>query len=202
LVDKDVSVGLEAPIWADRKFLCADSLSRDIDFVMVLRKGNHKRLDLYLRFIVLASDNGVSVAVITPEDEIAIQVRSKVTEVHLRPNQSMMGALYARSSCFIHLSEHEGFGLPPLEAMGAGCIPLCRDSGGVRAFMLDGPVANLLLPLTMPIEEVFARALKVLRDPDINVLRIDIRRHFLQGLVSCESLRIGLVTKFLMERAQ
>ncbi|WP_431259098.1 glycosyltransferase [Roseateles chitinivorans] len=113
-----------------------------------------------------------------------------------------MRDLYARSTCFIHLSEHEGFGLPPLESMGAGCTPVCRDSGGVRAFMRDGPCADLLLPLSMPIEQVLARAEAVVRDPARIARRASARDHFQRGLVRCEQARSGLVAAMLTEQHQ
>ena len=202
LVSEGMSVALEAPIWADASFISPDAPERNIEFAMVLRKGNHKRLDLYLRFIALARERHLRVAVITPEDEIVVQVRDQVNEVLLRPKHAQMRDLYARSTCFIHLSEHEGFGLPPLEAMGAGCIPVCRDSGGVRIFMQDGPCADLLLPLATPIEDVLARAEAVIRDPNKIHRHAAVRTHFERGLAHCERARDGILAAMLNERHQ
>ena len=47
----------------------------------------------------------------------------------------------------------EGFGLPPLEAMGGGCIPACRDSGGVRNYM-HGQFHRLLFPLSEKVPNI------------------------------------------------
>ena len=66
----------------------------------------------------------------------------------------------------MHLSEHEGFGLPPLEAMGAGCVPLCRDSGGVRAFMQPGELSALLLPASAGVEEIYSRGRALLAEDE------------------------------------
>ncbi|WP_431259097.1 hypothetical protein ACQ86G_02135 [Roseateles chitinivorans] len=86
LADEGMDVALEAPIWADADFLAPDAPTQDIDFAMVLRKGDHKRLDLYLRFIALARARQLRVGVITPEDDIAAQVRDQVEVLLLRPS--------------------------------------------------------------------------------------------------------------------
>lgn len=193
LSQEGIKVELEAPIWADASFLTQDSSVQDIDFAMVLRKGDHKRLDLYLRFINLASFRRMRIAVVTPEDDIAKQVYDQVDILLLRPQHHQMLDLYSRSVCFLHLSEHEGFGLPPLEAMGAGCTPLCRDSGGVSAFMRDGPFADLLLPLSLPLEKIFEHAETVLLDSEKSSRREAARKWFKEGLLRSEQARKGLV---------
>ena len=164
LAKEGLEVFLEAPIWADPSFAgrAVAHRDRDVDLVMVLRKGAHKRLDLYRRFIALARQRGLRTVAITPEDEIAELVRAEIGELVLRPSGEQMKAIYGRSKCFVHLSEHEGFGLPPLEAMGSGCVPVCRDSGGVRVFMRDAELAKNLLPLGTPIEGVLDRAVTVI----------------------------------------
>lgn len=197
LVAEGIDVALEAPIWASASFLAPITTVLDIDFAMVLRKGAHKRLDLYLQFIALARARKLRIAVITPENDIAQQVQNQVDEVLLRPQHPQMRDLYARTACFIHLSEHEGFGLPPLEAMGAGCVPICRDSGGVRAFMRQSPCSDLLLPLSMPLEEIVSRAEAIVRDHSLGERRVAVRNHFQQGLLQCEQQRNGLVSALL-----
>ena len=164
LANEGLEVEFEAPIWADPLFQGRMDVEREFDFAMVLRKGAVKRLDLYRRFIELARSRNRRMVVITPEDEIAELVRGEVNEVLLRPSVEQMRRAYERSKCFILLSENEGFGLPPLEAMGSGCVPICRDSGGVRAFMQRPGQKDNLLALNMPIEAIFDHALKVVAD--------------------------------------
>lgn len=164
LTDLRLKVPLELPIWADEGFATDACGPRDIDIVMVLRKGAHKRLDLYLSFMGLARGRNIKLAVVSPDDEIIAAARAPSTLCLLRPSLPEMRSLYARSKCFLHLSDHEGFGLPPLEAMGAGCVPLCRDSGGVRAFMNVGGLRPLLIPPATPIDAVFRLAEALLSD--------------------------------------
>jgi glycosyltransferase involved in cell wall biosynthesis len=162
LGEQAITIAREAPIWADPAFLRNSSAARDIDCVMMLRKGVHKRLDLYLSFIELAQRAQLRLAVISPEDALISAVKDRVAAALLRPTLREMAELYSRSKCFVHLSDHEGFGLPPLEAMAAGCVPICRDSGGVRAFM-NGALQDQLLACDLSVENIFERTKRLLR---------------------------------------
>jgi glycosyltransferase involved in cell wall biosynthesis len=162
-----IPASIEAPIWADEGFLAPDAGPRDIDFAMVLRKGAHKRLDYYRSFIDLARHDGkLKLAVISPDDDLIATVRDSVDVCLTRPSLAEMRALYQRTRCFLQLSEHEGFGLPPLEAMGAGCVPLCRDSGGVRAYMARAELSGLLMPLSSSVEEIYQHGRALLADQE------------------------------------
>ena len=93
-----------------------------------------------------------------------------------------MRAIYERTRVFLLLSEHEGFGLPPLEAMGSGCVPLCRDAGGVRAYM-RGDLAENILPLALPAEGILKRAVALAHDENyLARLRMTAREIFDDGL--------------------
>ena len=52
--------------------------------------------------------------------------------------QDELAALYARAMVFAFLSEYEGFGLPPLEAMVAGVPAVVGDTPVARELYLDG----------------------------------------------------------------
>ncbi|HUF37318.1 MAG TPA: glycosyltransferase family 4 protein [Anaerolineales bacterium] len=59
-------------------------------------------------------------------------------DVVMRPDTPALAELYAGSDLFVSSSWHEGFGLPPLEAMACGAPVVLTDSGGVRDFARDG----------------------------------------------------------------
>jgi glycosyltransferase involved in cell wall biosynthesis len=173
----------EASIWAAPSF-SVDLLNdnRPVDVVMVLRHGHHKRLDLYMQLLAAAKELlCFSCAVITTEDNIAIKA-SKFTDICLlRPNSEEMKSLFQRSKVFVLLSEHEGFGLPPLEAMGAGCVPLCRDAGGVCCYM-TGALAENLIPLDAPLDPILQRINTLLADREkLQRLSSESRRIFVDG---------------------
>lgn len=54
-----------------------------------------------------------------------------------RPGADELAALYAEAAVLVHPSLHEGFGLTPLEAMGAGVPVVAVRSGGVEEICGD-----------------------------------------------------------------
>lgn len=164
------SVGLRstglAQVWADPAYYRPVNTLRDIDVVVMLRKGQPKRLDLNLDCLaelVRVAPN-LRLAAITPDSELADMAGPLTSLCLTRPSQKEMSDLYCRSKIFLLLSDTEGFGLPPLEAMGAGCIPMCRDAGGPQSYML-GPLADLLIPLTMSMTDICSKIISLLDDP-------------------------------------
>ncbi len=55
-----------------------------------------------------------------------------------RPSDADANKLYNRATVFAQTSYHEGFCLPIIEAMAAGCPVICTDSHGNRGFSHDG----------------------------------------------------------------
>jgi glycosyltransferase involved in cell wall biosynthesis len=72
--------------------------------------------------------------------------------------------LLNEATVFVQTSKHEGFCLPALEAMAAGCPVVCTDAHGNRDFCRDGQ--NCLMPAARP-EAVAAAIERVLTDHDL-----------------------------------
>jgi glycosyltransferase involved in cell wall biosynthesis len=157
LVEQGIDRAQLVPIWADRFFAAPGSPSgRPFDVVVMLRHGEYKRPDLYFELLRRAAAAGLRCVAITPDDDHAQRARGLAERTMLRPTRAEIRDAYLQSKVFVHLSEHEGFGLPPLEAMAAGCVPVCRDSGGVRCYMLDPRMRPHLLPLSAPLDDILA----------------------------------------------
>lgn len=160
----DVPVVAEAPIWADPRFGSNSEGSREIDVIVMLRRGAHKRADLTLLLIeqLLNQLPGVRLAAISPDETYRTRIPQLVRYVE-RPTLAEMRALYENTKVFVLMSDHEGFGLPPLEAMGAGCVPVCRDAGGVRSYM-TGELSRNVVPLDGSISDVVDAVSTLLND--------------------------------------
>ncbi len=54
------------------------------------------------------------------------------------PSDEQVNELFNEAAVFVQTSRHEGFCLPPLEAMAAGTPVVCTDAHGNRDFCIDG----------------------------------------------------------------
>jgi GT2 family glycosyltransferase/glycosyltransferase involved in cell wall biosynthesis len=80
------------------------------------------------------------------------------------PSDAQVNELLNECAVFVLTSSHEGFALPPLEAMAAGAAVVCTDAHGNRDYCRDG--VNCLMPAPEPKE--IARAIaRLLGDPEL-----------------------------------
>jgi GT2 family glycosyltransferase/glycosyltransferase involved in cell wall biosynthesis len=80
------------------------------------------------------------------------------------PDDERVNELFCQATVFIQTSTHEGFALPPLEAMAAGAAVVCTDAHGNRDFCVDG--VNCLMP--EPSAGAITAALeRLLGDPEL-----------------------------------
>jgi glycosyltransferase involved in cell wall biosynthesis len=86
-----------------------------------------------------------------PQDLRAVADRSGAgPQIRLRDwvDDDELAALYGRASAFVFLSEYEGFGLTPLEALAAGVppvvldTPVAREVLGAAAIFVPAPTAD------------------------------------------------------------
>jgi len=69
------------------------------------------------------------------EPELRPEGRSRYVEA---PSDAEVNELLNQATVFVQTSRHEGFCLPPLEAMAAGAPVVCTDANGNRDFCRDG----------------------------------------------------------------
>ncbi len=81
-----------------------------------------------------------------------------------RPSDEGVNELFNAATVFVQTSTHEGFCLPPLEAMATGGAVVCTDSHGNRDFCVDGE--NCLMP-EPTVAAVGAAVASLLADPEL-----------------------------------
>jgi GT2 family glycosyltransferase len=79
------------------------------------------------------------------EPELAAEEGVRYVEA---PDDDEVNELLCQATVFVQTSSHEGFALPPLEAMAAGAAVVCTDAHGNRDFCIDG--VNCLMPAAKP----------------------------------------------------
>jgi glycosyltransferase involved in cell wall biosynthesis len=80
------------------------------------------------------------------------------------PSDERVNELFCEATVFIQTSVHEGFALPPLEAMATGAAVVCTDAHGNRDFCVDG--VNCLMPDATP-SAVTGALQRLLADPEL-----------------------------------
>jgi GT2 family glycosyltransferase/glycosyltransferase involved in cell wall biosynthesis len=80
------------------------------------------------------------------------------------PGDDQVGELLCEATVFIQTSTHEGFALPPLEAMATGTPVVCTDAHGNRDFCVDG--VNCLMPQSN-VRAVKGALERLLADPEL-----------------------------------
>jgi glycosyltransferase involved in cell wall biosynthesis len=86
------------------------------------------------------------------------------------PSDERVNELFNEATVFVQTSTHEGFCLPPLEAMAAGAAVVCTDAHGNRDFCRDGE--NCLLVEPTP-EAVGAAIQRLLGDPELRARLVE-----------------------------
>jgi glycosyltransferase involved in cell wall biosynthesis len=80
------------------------------------------------------------------------------------PSDEQVNELFNQATVFVQTSTHEGFALPPLEAMAAGGAVVCTDAHGNRDFCVDGENCLMPEPNAAAVSAALAR---LLGDPEL-----------------------------------
>jgi GT2 family glycosyltransferase/glycosyltransferase involved in cell wall biosynthesis len=144
-----------------------DGVERRTDMVLALGRSNPlKNLDLTIdawRALAYRPEIGQrpELCLFGIEPELASDEGMRHVE---SPSDEQVNELFNQATVFVQTSTHEGFALPPLEAMATGGAVVCTDAHGNRDFCVDGE--NCLMP-TPDRDSVCAALARVLADPDL-----------------------------------
>lgn len=104
----------------------------------IYRKERMKNSILFLKALREISRIGVNTIIVGDTVKLKKIEGKNVRVIPYGDSTYLRDEFYDRIDIFVHTSNIEGFGLPPLEAMARGCVVLLTDSGGVREYAVQG----------------------------------------------------------------
>lgn len=135
---------------------------RRTDMVLALGRSNPlKNLPLTHRAWLALEHPRPELCLFGIEPELGEQLGARYVQ---RPTDLIVNELLNQAAIFVQTSVHEGFSLPPLEAMATGAAVLCTDADGNRDFCRDGENCVVVEPR---IHAVSAAMRRLLDDPQL-----------------------------------
>ncbi|GAC1493039.1 MAG: hypothetical protein NVS1B9_14590 [Solirubrobacteraceae bacterium] len=132
-------------------------ISRRSDLILALGRSNPlKNLPLTLRAGEALPEPRPELRLFGIEPDLQPAGRASYEEA---PSDERVAELLAEAGVFVQTSTHEGFCLPPLEAMATGGAVVCTDAHGNRDFCRDGENCLLVEPTRSAVSAAIARVL-------------------------------------------
>lgn len=143
-------------------FRARPEIARREDMVLALGRSNPlKNLPLTLDAWRALAEPRPELCLFGIEPELATDTGMRYVR---SPSDQQVGELFCQATVFVQTSTHEGFALPPLEAMATGAAVVCTDAHGNRDFCVDG--VNCLMP-EPDVRSVAAALTRLLGDPEL-----------------------------------
>lgn len=105
------------------------------DFIFVLRKAPWKNSLFSLKVITFLQDKNVKIAIVDPDNFLKNHSISKSVKKYEYVDRLRLNNLFQQTRFYFSSTHHEGFGMPCLESMRSGCIPIAPHGCGHDDFM-------------------------------------------------------------------
>ena len=139
-----------------------EGVERRPDMVLALGRSNPlKNLSLTIDAWRALPEPRPELCLFGIEPELACEEGMRYVE---SPTDEEVNELFCQGTAFVQTSTHEGFALPPLEAMATGGAVVCTDAHGNRDFCVDGE--NCLMP-EPDRDSVRVALARIFADPDL-----------------------------------
>ncbi len=149
---------------ADRIFFeqQAANGSKQFDVVYFLRRDRHKRLDRFLQIASRLRQAGATIAGITQNAALLAESAAAVTATFKPESDRELIEVLDRCRLLLLTSDHEGFALPPLEAMARGLPCVIFPCGGPGVYAQNGH--NCVVITDQSVESAAGEILRLLED--------------------------------------
>lgn len=134
-------------------------------------KNFHSALSAFKKIVSLGTDSTLVVAGARPTKEEIILTspfESNVKWVE-SPSDEDLQNLYSESLSLLYVSEYEGFGMPLLEAMSRGCIPIAGNHSSIPEVLGNsGIIVNVNNP-----DEIASQMMKIITSKDYSTSKVN-----------------------------
>jgi len=127
---------------------------RAVDFLTLIKM--NKKMNVLYEAICF-KDELHSIQALIEENLVADKISIKLAQ-----SDNELKIFYNSINYFVSTSEFDGFGLPPLEAMASGTIPLIARNDGILSYAKDG--VNSLVYQSRNVDELSNKLLMVMND--------------------------------------
>jgi glycosyltransferase involved in cell wall biosynthesis len=125
-----------------------DSLFETPTFLFVGRRATYKNFQMLLRAFAnaVSSDKRIRLCLAGPplndDERWQIHFLGITDQVHVveNPDESALENLYRQSLALLYPSRYEGFGIPVLEAMACGTLPIAANTSSIPEVIGDGGI--------------------------------------------------------------
>lgn len=142
------------------------------DFIFILRKAPWKNSLFSLKVISFLQDNNVKIAIVDPDNFLKHHSISKNVKKYKYVDRFKLNKLFQQSCFYFSSTQHEGFGMPCLESMRSGCIPIAPNGCGHDEFMFNMKNSILYDMNTVNIIQFLDEISKISND-DLNKIKIN-----------------------------
>ena len=120
-------------------------LERKAQFLFVGSRSGYKNFENACKAFELLSEKFKDVKFIVagpPPSKIDRKVSSGIRKIEwvTKPSDMELARLFSSSLGLLYVSRYEGFGLPPLEAMSLGCVPIAGNHSSIPEVLGDAGI--------------------------------------------------------------
>jgi glycosyltransferase involved in cell wall biosynthesis len=128
-----LKLGVSKPFFA----IARDVGPKHFDVIYFLRSDGYKRIDRFDKMLGQMDQRGIRVLCVSQDAALLEAYSARVATFCPKDDSELIGAL-DRARLLLLTSDHEGFALPPLEAMARGLPAVMFECGGPGAYATHG----------------------------------------------------------------
>lgn len=138
------------------------NIKKKFDLVFILRKAPWKNSFFSLKIISKLINTNIKIVIIDPDNFLSEKFKeSKNITVYNYIDRKKLNILFQKTKFYFSSTQFEGFGMPCLESMRSGCIPIAPKGCGHDEFMIHKKNSILYNYNEIDIDKFFKNLFKI-----------------------------------------